>query len=231
MRLRLCSAGRGRWRAGCRSPGPRPQLPRDGTPRSSDSLSGQHCQSIVGGRRPSSTRRVGPTMRRPTRRTLKGTGLAVLSVLAVVGGGTIAWGHGAVSPGGDRVHTCVRGSVLRTLRVVTPAQACTSSEQGIDFPHSGTLIGVDFGAPVTTSFTATANVISGPITVACTPDPAPPGLPIHRAVGATVSQTQDLALAVTRSASPTAWEVAFVAPTAGVKTVTVTPICMPLFQQ
>jgi hypothetical protein len=115
--------------------------------------------------------------------------------------------------------------------VVTPTQACAGSEQGIDIPHTGTLVGVAFGASVTTSFTAAANVVSGPITVACTPDPAPPNPPINRVVGVTVSQSQDLALAVTRPASPTAWEVAFVAPTPGVKTVTVAPICMPLFQQ
>jgi hypothetical protein len=169
-------------------------------------------------------------MRHP-RRTLKRAGLAVLSVLVVAGSSTIAWGHGSVVGGSDRVHTCVRSLVPRIVRVVTPSQACTGSEQGIDIPHNGTLNGVVVGAPVTTSFTAAANVVSGPITVACTPDPAPPNPPIQRAVGVTVSQAQDLAVAVSRPAGPTAWEVAFVAPAPGVKAVTVAPICMSLFFQ
>jgi hypothetical protein len=170
-------------------------------------------------------------MRSPTRRTLKLAGFAVLSVLVLAGGNTIAWSHGSVSPGSDRVHTCVRGSILRTVRVVTPAQTCTSSETGIDLPHNGTFMGVVFGDSVTTSFTAAADVVSGPITVGCTPDPPPPNPPVHRVVGVSVSQAQDLALAVTRPASPTAWEVAFVAPTAGLKTVTVAPVCLPVFAQ
>jgi len=162
---------------------------------------------------------------------VKRAGLAVLSVLVVVGSSTVAWGHGSVTHGGDRVHTCVRSLFPRIIRVITPSQACTGSEQGIDIPQNGTLNGVVVGAPVAATFTAAADVVSAPITVACTPDPAPPNPPINRVVGVTIGQAQDLALAVSRPAGPTAWEVAFVAPTPGVKVVNVSPICMSLFFQ
>lgn len=172
------------------------------------------------------------------------TGIVLLSVLALVGlglvgGDTDAWGHGAIAGGGDRVHTCVRGGAPRTVRVVTAAQNCTGSETGIDIPHNGTFIGVDIGTAVTTSIGGAAAVSAGgstgPITVACTPDPSPPNPPIHRAVGATVSQASDLVVAESRLASPTSWEVRLVTVTGvaanATKTATVAPLCMRLFQQ
>jgi hypothetical protein len=171
-----------------------------------------------------------------TKRTKNRAGLVLLSVLslaglALVGSGTVAWGHGSIAGGGDRVHTCVRGGAPRTVRVVTDTQTCTGSETGIDFPHNGTFIGVDLAGPVTTSVTAAANDSIGPITVQCPGDPPPPGSPTHRAIGATMSQSTDLLLTESRLASPTSWEVRFVALTGGPKTVTVSAICMRLFNQ
>jgi hypothetical protein len=172
-------------------------------------------------------------MRSPTNRTMKRAGLALLSVVALVGGNTVAWGHGAIAGGGDRVHTCMRGSAPRTLRVVTPGQTCTGSEQGVDLPHNGTFIGVDIGPAVAVSLpaAAVAGESTGVINLACTPDPAPPDPPIHRAIGATVSGPSAFALTVSRLASPTTWEVSLAAITAGAKSATVAPICMRLFQQ
>lgn len=174
-------------------------------------------------------------MRSPTNRTMKRAGLALLSVVALVGTNTVAWGHGAIAGGGDRVHTCMKGSAPRTLRVVTPGQVCTGSEQGVDFPHNGTFIGVDIGTAVTASLpgAAAAGTTTGPITLACTPDPAPPSPPIHRVIGATLSGSNDFALTVSRMASPTTWEVvlAGITSTASAKTAQVAPICIRLFQQ
>jgi len=176
---------------------------------------------------------VGPTMRSPTNRTMKRAGLALLSIVALTGSQTVAWGHGAIAGGGDRVHTCVKGSAPRTLRVVTPTQTCTGSEQGIDFPHNGTFIGVDIGHAETAALPtgAKAGDTTGPITLACTPDPAPPDPPIHRVIGATISGPSDFALTVSRLASPTTWEITLAAIKDGAKTATVAPICMRLFQQ
>ena len=112
-------------------------------------------------------------MRSPTNRTkvVKRAALAVTSVVALVGGDTAAWGHGALPGGGDRVHTCLRGAARRTLRVVTDVQECTGSESGLDFPHNGTFMGVDIGGTVMVSLPGAAvGATTGPITVACTPD-------------------------------------------------------------
>jgi hypothetical protein len=126
----------------------------------------------------------------------------------------------------------MKGSSPRTLRVVTPGQACTGSEQGIDLPHNGTFIGVDIGAAQSVAlFGAVAGESTGVINLSCTPDPAPPDPPIHRAIGATISGGSDLALTMSRLASPTSWEVSLAAITAGDKSATVAPICMRLFQQ
>lgn len=172
-------------------------------------------------------------MRSPTNRTMKRAGLALLSVVALVGTNTVAWGHGAIAGGGDRVHTCMKGSAPRTLRVVTPGQTCTGSEQGIDFPHNGTFIGVDIGSARTAALGPGAKFgdTTGPISLACTPDPAPPNPPIHRVIGATISGHSDFALTASHMSSPTTWEVSLAAITDGAKTAQVAPICIRLFQQ
>lgn len=172
-------------------------------------------------------------MRSPTNRTMKRAGLALLSVVALVGSNTVAWGHGAIAGGGDRVHTCMKGSSPRLLRVVTPGQGCTGSEQGIDFPHNGTFIGVDIGTAEAASLPAGAKAgdSTGPITLACTPDPAPPDPPVHRVIGATISGPSAFALTNSHMSSPTTWEVSLAAITDGAKTASVAPICIRLFQQ
>ena len=172
-------------------------------------------------------------MRSPKNRTMKRAGLALLSVVALMGSNTVAWGHGAVAGGGDRVHTCVRGSSPRSVRVVTPAQTCNGSETGIDFPHNGTFIGVDIGPAVAVGIPGPGAIgaNTGPINLACTPDPAPPDPPVHRAIGATISGGSDLVIQTSRLASPTTWEVSLIALTAGAKTASIAPICMRLFQQ
>jgi len=170
------------------------------------------------------------------RRTLRRTGLALLSVVALVGNSPPAWGHGTIAGGGTTVHTCMRALAPRILRIVTPTEACSTAEQGLDLPHNGTLIGVALGdtaggAAGVTLATA-MKVISAPIVASCPPDViVPPNSGTYRAVGVTFGHTTDLALAVSLPASPTTWQVAFISPTGGPKTVFVQAVCVLQFQQ
>lgn len=182
------------------------------------------------------------------RKVLNRTGIAVLSVVALVGNSPAARSHGSIAGGGDRVHTCVRSLSPRILRIVTPADVCSSFEQGVDFPHNGTLIGVELGPPAPAGgfvlAAPAAKVLLAPIVVACppTPAPAPPTLLtsatgpawLYRAVGVTFTHGTDLTLAVSHPTSDTTWEVAFIAATPGLpdKVVSeVRAVCVRLFQQ
>ena len=171
------------------------------------------------------------------RKVLNRTGLAVLCVVALVGNTPAAWGHGTIAGGGSTVHTCMRALSPRLLRIVTPAEACSSFEQGLDFPQNGTLIGVALGpstVPAGGTLAATAGVITPPIVASCPPDvTAPPtaNTGSFRAVGVTFSHTSDLALAVSLPTSPTTWQVAFIAATTAAKAVTVQAVCVLQFVQ
>jgi hypothetical protein len=172
--------------------------------------------------------RSSPQRRRAPRRTA----IAVLSVVALVGNSPPAWGHGTIAGGGTTVHTCMRALAPRIVRLVTPTEACSSFEQGLDLPHNGTLIGVELGPTIVGPLTTAANAITAPIVASCPPDVAvPPNSGTFRAVGVTFTHTDDLALAVSLPTSPTTWQVAFITPTGGPKTVTVQAICVMEFQQ
>lgn len=163
------------------------------------------------------------------------TVVAVLCVMALVGNSPAAWGHGAIGgAGGNTVHTCTRSLSPRIIRIVTPAEVCSSFEQGVDLPQNGTLIGVELGPAAgtggTVSLAATADVISAPIVAACPATPAPPNW-LYRAVGVTFSHTTDLAVAVSFPMSATTWQVAFIAATTGPKDVAVQAVCVREFQQ
>ena len=137
-------------------------------------------------------------------------------------------------PGGapSRVHTCVLPlGPLRLPRVVTETEGCLPLlETGLDFPQNGTLIGVEFGTAFTTTLPMpVADTQSAPIVVSC-PIPAV-GPTTHAAIGATLSHSTDATLSTSNQAGPAVWSVTLIAPTAGPKTVVVTPICMRLFQQ
>jgi hypothetical protein len=168
----------------------------------------------------------------------KRTVLAVLSVVALMGNSPPAWGHGTIAGGGNTTHTCMRALSPRILRIVTPAEACSSFEQGLDLPHNGALIDVVLGPAAgaagvgTVTLTATADVITAPIVAECPPAvTAAPNTGTFRAVGVTFSHFDDLALAVSLPTSPTTWQVAFIAPAGGAKTVTVRAVCVMQFQQ
>lgn len=169
------------------------------------------------------------------RKALRRTGLAVLSVVTLLGNSPAAWGHGTIAGGGTTVHSCMRALFPRFLRIVTPTQPCSSSEHGIDMPQRGTLVGVELGAPVVVGALATAaKAISPPIVAACPPDilvPPPDNTGTYRAVGVTFTHTDDLSLAVSLPTSPTTWQVAFISPTGGAKNVTVQAVCVLQFQQ
>ena len=166
------------------------------------------------------------------RKVLNRAGLILLILLGLVATGTVAWGHGAL-PGAtvSRVHTCVLPlGPLRLPRVVAATDTCLPLlETGLDYPQNGTLIGVDIGPAVTTTLTVAANTQSAPITVTC-PTPAA-GTPSHTVIGATVSHSTDVTVSTSIQPTPTTWQVTLIAPTAGSKTVIVSPICMRLFQQ
>lgn len=161
------------------------------------------------------------------RKALGRAGLALLGMLALLATATVAWGHGATTATGDRVHACVLSlGPLRLPRVVTETEACLPLvETGLDLPQNGTLIGADIGTPVTNTFTAAPDTRFGPITVTC------PGAPLHFIVGATISHSTDASLSTSVMTSPTAWAVQLIAPTGGAKTITVAPICMRVFVQ
>lgn len=82
-------------------------------------------------------------MTSPTTRTKKRAGLVLLGVLALVGTGTVAWGHGtptsSIPDAAGTIHACFPNSQPRTLRVVAPTQTCTSSQGGVDWPAIGVL--------------------------------------------------------------------------------------------
>lgn len=166
------------------------------------------------------------------KKALRRTGLAVLSVVALLGNSPPAWGHGSIAGGGTTVHSCMRALSPRIVRIVTPGQACSSFEQGLDLPHNGTLIGVALGAPVIAALATAADVISPPIVASCPPDVAvPPNSGPFRAVGITFTHTSDLSLAVSLPIGPNTWQVAFISPAGGPRTVTVQAVCVQEFLQ
>jgi len=86
-------------------------------------------------------------MTTPKKRTKKRAGLVVLSVLALVGTGTVAWGHGPPGPlapdSTGTIHTCISNSgTQRTVRAIAPTQTCASSQSGLDWPATGVLTGL-----------------------------------------------------------------------------------------
>ncbi len=176
-------------------------------------------------------------MRSSTKRTkvLNRAGLVLLSVLALVASGTVAWGHAPIAGGGDSVHTCVRGAPPRTLRVVTSTEACTGAEQGLDWPQNGTLIGVVYGDPVATNFTAAAGDVSAPTPLPCPAATTPLGGTAPQpnvAIGATFTQGATVGVALAESVpSGNDWSVKFVAITAGAKALSSRAICVTRFQQ
>jgi hypothetical protein len=93
-------------------------------------------------------------MTSPNKRTKKRAGLIVFSVLALVGTGTVAWGHGPPGPTAPdptgTIHACIpNGGTQKTVRVIAPTQTCSSSQSGLDWPATGVLTGmVDSGAPM-----------------------------------------------------------------------------------
>lgn len=169
------------------------------------------------------------------RKALRRTGLSVLSVVALVGNSPPAWGHGSIAGGGPTVHTCMRALAPRILRIVTPAEACSTFELGLDLPGNGTLVEVRLGPPTVPpggTLAATAGKITAPIVAECPPAVvAPPNSVTFRAVGITFAHSVDLALAVSIPNGLTAWQVAFVAPTTAAKAVTVRAVCVAEFQQ
>jgi hypothetical protein len=75
-----------------------------------------------------------------------------VSVLALVGTGTVAWGHGAPAasipdPADGRIHACFPNNPPRTLRDVAPTQTCASSQSGVDWPAIGVLTRLEETAP------------------------------------------------------------------------------------
>lgn len=172
------------------------------------------------------------------RKAFSRTGLAVLSVVALVGNSPPAGGHGTIAGGGTTVHTCIRSLSPRLLRIVTPADVCSSSEQGIDLPQVGSLvvdtgIGVELG-PITAApgagLAAVADNLTAPMVAACPANPTPP-THVYRAIGVTFLHTTDLALAESFPTSTTTWQVSFIAATTGNKPVTVQAVCVRQFQQ
>lgn len=170
----------------------------------------------------------------PQRKTIVHRGgLVLLILLGLITTATVAWGHGAL-PGGtpSRVHTCVLPlGPLRLPRVVDNTESCLPGlETGLDFPQNGTLIGVDFGPAVTMTLPMPmAGKQSDPVVAECpNPGVAPP---THTVIGATVSHSTDATVSTSIQSTSTAWQVTLIAPTAGPKTVVVTPICMRLFNQ
>jgi hypothetical protein len=117
-------------------------------------------------------------------------------------------------------------------RVVDATEPCLQPlEEGLDFPQNGTLIGVEMGPAVTMDLPMPVpNTQSAPITASCPVPAAPPAT--HAAIGATVSHSTDATVSTSiQGAAPATWQVTLIAPTAGPKTVVVTPICMRLFNQ
>jgi len=83
-------------------------------------------------------------MTSPKKQTKKRGGLILLSVLALVGTGTVAWGHGPPGPTAPdptgTVHACISNSGnQKTVRVIAPTQTCASSQSGLDWPATGVL--------------------------------------------------------------------------------------------
>lgn len=167
------------------------------------------------------------------RKVLNRAGLVLVILVGLVTTGTVAWGH-AGGPGAtpNRVHTCVLPlGPLRLPRVVEATEACLAPlETGLDFPQNGTLIGVEMGPAVTANLSMAVNTQSAPIAANCPIPAAPPAT--HAAIGATVSHSTDATVSTSiQGATPATWQVTLIAPTAGLKTVVVTPICMRLFNQ
>ena len=167
------------------------------------------------------------------KKALRRTGLAVLERVALLGNSPPAWGHGSIAGGGTTVHSCMRALSPRIVRIVTPGQACSSFEQGLDLPHNGTLIGVVLAPQSSPPWLHVADVISPPIRIAsCPPDVAvPPNSGPFRAVGITFTHTSDLSLAVSLPIGPNTWQVAFISPAGGPRTVTVQAVCVQEFLQ
>lgn len=166
------------------------------------------------------------------RKILSGAGLVLLSVLAMVGTGTVARGHGPLAPGTDRVHTCaIPVAGVRVLRVVENTDICIPQvEQGFDFPQNGTLTGVDIGPANTVTRTLAPNIRSDPIPVSCPATPAT-GPVLYRVVGATVSHSTDASLSTSAQTTNTSWEVRLISPTGGAMVFSVAAICMRVFAQ
>jgi hypothetical protein len=112
-------------------------------------------------------------MRTPTKPMKKRAGFVLLSVVTLVGTGTVAWGHGSPSstiPAADgRVHVCFSNSTPRTLRVMQPTESCTASQSGFDFPSTGVLTQLSESAPI--SIAVPANGANSGV-VSCAPKQA-----------------------------------------------------------
>jgi hypothetical protein len=173
-------------------------------------------------------------MSSPTKRTnLKRTGLILVSVLALVGTGTVAWGHGsAVSsipdPADGRIHACFPNNAPRTLRVVAPTQTCSASQSGVDWPANGVLTQLTESAAVPVSLPATALTGSNSAVVSCAP---------KQAIGVTF-QSPDLTKPValvgsTRGGAVPGTEltVTFTSLTANAQTIQVRALCVTSFAQ
>ena len=91
-------------------------------------------------------------MSSPTKRSNKTrAGVVLLSVLALVGTGAVAWGHGAPAasiPDADgTIHACFPTNGTRTLRVVAPTQTCAANQSGVDWAVTGVLTRLEESGP------------------------------------------------------------------------------------
>jgi hypothetical protein len=166
-------------------------------------------------------------MRSPRTRTKKRAGLVFLSVLALVGTGTVAWGHGsAVSsipdPADGRIHACFPNNAPRTLRVVAPTQTCSSSQSGVDWPANGVLTQMTESAPVSVALPANATT---PGVISCAPKQA------INVFYASNPATPVLMVGLSRGGTPPGTEITVQLLSGTAQTVSVRALCVTSFAQ
>ena len=167
-------------------------------------------------------------MTTPKKRTKKRVGLVLLSVLALAGTGTVAWGHGgpgATIPGPDgRIHACFSNSTPRTLRIMQPTESCTASQSGFDFPSTGVLTQLSESAPVGVALGAAVGAMSTGV-ISCGPKQA-----INALFEPDLTKPVVL-VGVSRGAGGTELTVGLYNVTAVAQTVQVRALCAESFQQ
>jgi hypothetical protein len=144
-------------------------------------------------------------MRSPTKRTNKTrAGIVLLSVLALVGTGAVAWGHGtpsaSIPDANGTIHACFPSGGTRTLRVVAPTQTCAASQSGVDWAVNGVLTRLEETGPPALPLTLPAGAgQTGSMNLTCPTDKVATGL----AAFTTTAPTAPAALVgMSRSGSP-----------------------------